>query len=394
MRTESVNALVVHYHEIGLKGRNRRYFEDALADNLRRALRGTGYRRLRRGFGRMVVDFAVDAPIEEAAARAARVFGVAYVGAGRKIGQSMDAIKENALELMLAEPFDSFAVRARRSYAAIDIRSRDVNVEVGQWIKDITGARVDLSKPDATIFVELFGRTCIVYRRRLPGPGGLPGGVSGRILALVSGGIDSPVAAWRIARRGAEVELVHFHGQPYTDPSSIHQVSDLADVLARYMLEVTVHYIPLADAQREIVVHAPASLRLVLYRRMMMRIAASLATERGAKALVTGDSLGQVASQTIENIHAVGAAIAGVEVLRPLIGMDKHEIIDCALAIGTYEISTRPYQDCCVLFEPRRPATKARVQQVDEVESEVDVDALVGKALAAIDTRHFTLSAP
>jgi tRNA uracil 4-sulfurtransferase len=389
-----VDALVAHYHEIGLKGRNRGYFEETLARNLRRALRGTGYRRLWRGFGRMHVDFRTDAAVDEAAERAGRVFGVAFVGAGRKAQPDLESIGSVALEIMGAQPFDSFAVRARRSYSTIDTTSREINTAVGQLIKDATGARVDLKRPDATLWIELFGKQAILYRRRVPGPGGLPAGVSGRMLVLLSGGIDSPVAAWRMGRRGAEVELVHFHGHPFTDPSSIRQAADLAAALARYHLEVVLHLIPLADAQREIVTHSPASLRVVLYRRTMMRIAAALGAERGAAALVTGDSLGQVASQTIENLRTVDAAVPQATVLRPLIGFDKQEIIDAATSIGTYEISSRRYQDCCVLFEPRSPATRATVEQADAAEKALDFDAIVGKALAGIETRVFELPEP
>ncbi|HEY7876443.1 MAG TPA: tRNA uracil 4-sulfurtransferase ThiI [Actinomycetota bacterium] len=382
-----MNALVAHYHEIGLKGRNRDFFETALARNLKRALRGTGYNRVRRGFGRIVVDFDEGSDVTEAAERAARVFGVAYVGAGVRVQPDLDEIDRVVLELMQAEPFESFAVRARRTYSTFELKSNDVNVHVGQLVKDATGARVDLSRPDATAWIELFGSAGIVYRRRLGGPGGLPVGVSGTLLALMSGGIDSPVAAWRMAKRGADVELLHFHGQPFTDPSSVRQAADLAQALARYQLKVVLHLVPLGDAQREIVTHAPASLRVVLYRRVMLRIAAALADERGAQALVTGDSLGQVASQTLENIRTVRAAMPDVEVFRPLIGMDKQEIVDLATRIGTYEISTRKYQDCCVLFEPRSPATKATAEAASHAESELDMDALVGKALAGLETR-------
>jgi tRNA uracil 4-sulfurtransferase len=394
MRAEGVNALVVHYHEVGLKGRNRQFFEETLARNVRRALRGTGYRRIRRGFGRISVELEAGALPNEAAERAARVFGVAYVGLGLSVDQSLEAIRQAALEVMNAEPFESFAVRARRSYAATDLGSKDINVEVGQSIKDATGARVDLGKPDATAHVEQFGRTCIVYRRRLEGPGGLPVGSSGRMLALVSGGIDSPVAAWRMARRGVDIEILHFHGQPFTDPSSVRQVVEIGAVLARYQLQTQIHLVPLGDAQREIVVHAPPSLRLVLYRRMMMRIAAALATERDAKALVTGDSLGQVASQTIENITTIDAAVPGVQVFRPLIGTDKREIMSEASDIGTYDISTRPYQDCCVLFEPRRPATRSAAADAERAEASMDLDALIGKALAAADSQVVELPPP
>lgn len=387
-----LDTLVAHYHEIGLKGRNRNFFEDALARNMRRALRGTGYLKLRQGFGRVVVDMKDGGDIEAAAQRVARVFGLAYIGVGKRVAPTMDGIAETALALIQAEPFESFQVRARRTHSSFDRTSSEINVEIGQRIVDATGGKVDLKHADATIHIELFGSACVVYRRRMKGTGGLPVGVSGKMLALLSGGIDSPVAAWRLARRGADVEFVHFHGQPFTDPSSIRQATELAEVLARYQLNATLHLIPLADAQREIVTHAPSNLRVVLYRRTMMRIAATLAEEIGAKALITGDSLGQVASQTIENIRTVDAALPkDVEVLRPLIGMDKQEIIDEATAIGTYDISTRQYQDCCVLFEPRSPATRSNPGIADKGEAELDLDALVGKALAARETRTVDL---
>lgn len=388
------DALVVHFHEIGLKGRNRDFFEDALARNLRRALRGTGYKRVRKGFGRIMVDLEPDGRPLVAAERAARVFGVAYLGLGRRVEPDLQAIGEAALGLIQQEEFASFAVRARRTHSNFAHRSQEVNEAVGQRIKDTTGARVDLKKPEATAWIEMFGGTGVVFARRFEGSGGLPSGVSGKMLVLMSGGIDSPVAAWRMGRRGADVELVHFHGQPFTDPSSVRQAEELAQVLANYQLRVVMHLVPLGDAQREIVTHAPSSLRMVLYRRIMMRIAAELATEIGAQALITGDSLGQVASQTIENIRTVDAALEGVEVFRPLIGMDKQEIMDEAKRIGTYEISARQHQDCCVLFAPRSPATKSDDRQASHAESELDMDALVGKSLAGREVREFELPDP
>jgi tRNA uracil 4-sulfurtransferase len=389
-----LDALVVHYHEIGLKGRNRNFFENMLARNLKRALRGTGYKRVRQGFGRMMIDFDDDGSPQEAAERAARVFGVAYVGLGVRVPPELDTIAEVGLELMGAAPFETFAVRARRTYSTLPMTSNRINIEIGQQIVDKLDGKVDLSLPDATLTIELFGSTGIVFRDRRRGPGGLPAGVSGRMLALLSGGIDSPVAAWRMARRGAEIELVHFHGRPFTDPSSIRQATELAQVFTRYHLRTSLHLIPLGDVQREIVTHAPSELRVVLYRRAMMRISAELAKQREAKAIVTGDALGQVASQTIENITTVDAAQDGTPVLRPLIGMDKQEIVDLAKHIGTYEISTRQYQDCCVLFEPRSPATRANVHIAEAGESELDMEALVGKALAGIETTILDYPAP
>ena len=385
------DVLVIHYHEISLKGRNRDFFEDTLGRNLKRALRGTGYDRIRRGFGRITVDFKAANRLADAVERASKVFGIANIGVGRRVAQDIHEIGAVALELMEAAPFKSFAVRARRSHSTFAMKSSEINEIIGQRIKDATGAPVRLKEPDATVYIEVFGNTALVYRRRIRGLGGLPVGTSGRMIALLSGGIDSPVASWRMSLRGAEVEFLHFHGRPYTDPSSIRQVEELLDVLVRYQLRGLLHLVPLGDAQKEIVLHSPANLRVVLYRRTMMRIAAALATQREAQALITGDSLGQVASQTVENINTVSGSIPGVQVFRPLIGMDKMEIIKTAQAIGTFDISTRKYQDCCVLFEPRSPITRATATAADRAEDELDVEALAGKALAGIETRVFEL---
>ena len=387
-------ALVAHYHEIGLKGRNRNFFEDALDRNLRRALRGTGYRKIRNQFGRVVIDMEPDGNVAEAARRAASVFGVVYIGVDQRVEPDLDAIGDAAVELATEKPFDSFAVRARWTYSNFNIKSQQINETVGQRIVDATGGKVDLKHPGATISIELFAKSGVIYRTRLQGPGGLPVGTSGRMLALLSGGIDSPVAAWRMARRGADVEFIHFHGRPYTDPSSIRQATELVEALTRYQLKSTLHLVPLGDVQRDIVMSAPANMRIILYRRAMMRIAERLADERRAVALITGDSLGQVASQTIENIRTVNGAIKDIEMFRPLIGMDKQEIVDQATAIGTYEISTRPHQDCCVLFEAREPATRANAGIAEKAERELDIDALTGRALEGVETLEFELPDP
>ena len=304
-----MQAMVAHYHEVGLKKRNRRFFEDALVRNLKRALKGTGYRRVSIQAGRVIVDFLPEHRLEEAILRATSVFGIANVGAGLLVDARLEAIVQAALRLMSPSDYASFSVRSRRAHTRIPQSSGELNAIVGQAIKDRTGAPVDLSAPDATVYIEVFRRSCLVYRDRRPGPGGLPVGVSGRLLGLLSGGIDSPVAAWRMMRRGSEVELVHFHAYPYTDSSSIAQATDLARALTRYQPLVLLHLIPLGELQREIVIGSRDNLRILLYRRMMLRLASSLASERGAAALVTGDSLGQVASQTIENIGAADASV-------------------------------------------------------------------------------------
>ena len=382
-----MDALIAHYDEVGLKGGNRHRFEDRLIANLKRALRGTGYRRVQCSLNRVTIDFKASALVSEAAARSACVFGVANVGAGFRVEPHLSSICGAAMELMPAGSFASFAVRARRARSSCPVDSRNIERSVGSLIQQRTGAPVDLSHPDATLHVELFSESGIVYRDRRPGPGGLPVGSSGKLVALMSGGIDSPVAAWRMMRRGAEVELLHFHGRPYTDASSVTQALDLTRALSRYHLATTLHLVSLGEAQAEVVSACPPRLRLLLYRRLMLRIGAALADERGAGAIVTGDSLGQVASQTLDNLATSDAAIREWQVLRPLIGCDKLEIVNQADAIGTLQISNRRHQDCCVLFNPRSPATHASVEQVEAAEFPLDIDALVERALACRESR-------
>lgn len=381
-----LDTLVVHYAEIGTKGKNRGFFEHVLLRNLERAVSGTDYERMRLAFGRVTVTYPPGAPVLEAARRAGLVLGVAYVGAGVAVGKDLEQIKALSLDLLHGAPDGSFRITARRAMSEFPFSSQDINQQVGAHLAEATGRAVDLKNPDVTIHVEMFGSGGVVYAQRLGGPSGLPSGTAGKVLALLSGGIDSPVAAWRMARRGAEVELLHFHGQPFTDPSSARQAEDLARVLSAFPPGVTLHLVPLGDTQQEIAVGCAPELRMILYRRMMMRIAEALGDEIGTEAVVSGDSLGQVASQTLTNMAVVDEATT-VPVLRPLVGMTKDEIIATAQAIGTYDISTRKHQDCCVLFEPRSPATKASLEHVRRTEESLDLDALVAKALAGGETR-------
>ncbi|MGH2731686.1 MAG: tRNA uracil 4-sulfurtransferase ThiI, partial [Actinomycetota bacterium] len=275
-----------------------------------------------------------------------------------------------------------FRVRARKGHSSYPESSHRVNEVVGQAIKDASGARVDLDHAGWTCHIELVGRRAFLYSRRVEGPGGLPLGASGKVLALLSGGIDSPVAAWELAKRGASVDFVHFHGQPFSDPSSVRQATRLAERLIPWLLRSGLWLVPFGDIQAEIVTSAPQELRVVLYRRFMMRIAQALAMRGGAEALVTGESLGQVASQTLPNLAAIDAVVDRLPVLRPLIGRDKIEIEALARRIGTYEISIDPHQDCCVLFVPRRVTTRARPDELEAVEAELEVEELVGKGVA------------
>jgi thiamine biosynthesis protein ThiI len=372
--------LLVHYHEIGLKGRNRHVFERALKANLERALdfqRDPLAERVRLLDGRLEVV----APKPDALAAVTTVFGVANVAPVLAVPADLDVIVRTAVDVAHEADFETFAVRARRARTHFPHQSQVVNERVGDAVRVGLAKRVDLSKPDLTIRIEIVGDRAYVSAQRHEGPGGLPVGTSGSVIALLSAGIDSPVALWRMMKRGSSPTAVHFHGQPFTDPSSERKVARILDTLRPWGYRRPWWSVPLGEAQREVTVSAPPALRTLLYRRLMLRISARLAREEGALAVVTGESLGQVASQTLENMVAVDAA-APITVLRPLVGTDKIEIMRDAERIGTYALSVESHQDCCTLFEPREPATRSDAAELARAEQTYDVDALVEDALA------------
>jgi len=379
---------MVHYHEIGLKGRNRSTFENILVRNLSTALTGTGANKPRKLPGRVLIELPEEADDAQIAERLTHVFGVANIGMGVGGRLDLDALCDVAWDVVREREFATFAVRARKAHSTFPSSAREINEKVGAFLLERSGKRVNLSEPELTCRIEIVGDLVVVYADRLRGAGGLPVGSSGKVLALTSSGIDSPVAAARMMRRGSRVVFAHFHSQPFTDGSSVRQTEEIVELLTRYQYASTMYVIPLAPAQQLIAANCPESLRTLLYRRMMMRIATEIAHRESAGALVTGDSLGQVASQTLENLAVVEDA-AGVPVLRPLVGRDKEEIIDEAIAIGTFEVSSAPCQEACVLFEPRRPATKASIAQARSAEEGLDLDVLVTAATNDSEVRTF-----
>ncbi|MBP1687421.1 MAG: thiI [Deltaproteobacteria bacterium] len=385
-----MNRVVVHYHEIALKRGNRPAFVNQLVDNIGRALRGTGVKRIRALAGRIVVNLTPHADWPEISRRLQRVFGIANFALSWRAERDIDAITATVLEAIDGRQFSSFAVRAKRADKGFHIPSPEIGRLVGSAVVERSHAKVDLRNPELTINVEVVQREAFVGLGRVAGPGGLPVGASGTVLALLSGGIDSPVAAWRMMRRGCQVAFVHFHGAPYQDRTSRDKVMELAQLLTPYQLDSRLYLVAFGEIQRQIVTQVARPFRVVLYRRMMMRIAEALAasTETRALALVTGESLGQVASQTLSNLTVTEEAVS-IPVLRPLIGMDKAEITAQAQQIGSFEISIQPDQDCCQLFIPRHPATRSTVPEIHAAEQALDIPALVRQGLESVTVSTF-----
>jgi thiamine biosynthesis protein ThiI len=373
-------AILIHYHEINLKGNNRGWFEAHLQHHIVALLKGLAYDSIQRFAGRLLIVLSADSPIEEITRRIQMVFGIANLAAAWEVAAEMEAIQSALCELISTASFESFKIDARRGTKEFPLNSQQLNQQLGSFVQGITNAKVRMENPDTVFFVEIVGGRAFLYLSRIPGSGGLPSGTGGKVVCLLSGGIDSPVAAYRLMRRGCRVLYIHFHSFPHTTFESQQKVRRILQILSRYQLESLLYLIPFAEVQREIVANAPPPLRVILYRRFMIRIAEAVAQKEKASALVTGDSLGQVASQTLDNIRTITAA-ATLPIFRPLIGDDKEEIMKIARLLGTYDISIQPDQDCCSLFVPRHPETMSSLEQAQRAEHELDVARLVQSTL-------------
>jgi len=389
----TVLGVVIRYHEIALKGGNRHRFVARLVANLREVTAGLGIRRAQSLPGRIVLWLAPGAALDEIRARIASTFGVANFSIASETRAELDALRETVVAAALRERFASFRIVTRRADKRFPHTSPEINVVLGKAVQDATGAAVDLDHAEQTFTVEILPRGAFVSSAKIPGPGGLPVGISGRVACLLSGGIDSPVAAYRTMQRGCRVDFLHFHGGPYTDHASRDKARELVAHLTRLQLRSDLWVVAFGAIQAEIVARVPRTHRVVLYRRMMLRIGTVLAARTKSRALVTGESLGQVASQTLENMQVVATATPML-VLRPLVGMDKSEIIAQAERIGTLATSTLPDQDCCSLFVPPHPTTHATIAEVEAAEALLDIPALVEQGVAAAEHERFVFPPP
>ena len=383
------DTILCHYAEVGLKLGNRRFFENWLRQNIKAALNRTIPNKnftVRRLYGRIMIELDDD-PIKnrkEITQALSRTFGLAYFAFAKYVVQEIKGIREIALAALQDKEFDTFKIKTRRPDQQFLFTAQQVNEDVGAFILSKMDKTVQLKDPDITCYIDIVQGAVYIYTEKNPGPGGLPTGANGKVVGLLSGGIDSPVASILAMKRGAAVTFVHFHSVPLTTEESIEKVKQITTVLSHYQSRIHLYLIALTPIQKEILVKTKEKYRIILYRRFMFRIAEIIARKEKARALVTGESLGQVASQTLENI-AVIETVSSMPILRPLIGLDKQEIMDLAKGYGTYDISILPDQDCCSLFLPKNPATKAKKQYIEAEEENLAMDNLVQEAIDSID---------
>lgn len=384
MQGTQEQVLLVRYAEIHLKGQNRPFFERKLVQAISRALAGLSA-RVERAQSRVFVYGLNEETMPEAVRRMKNVFGVHSVSPAVAVNKSFEAIVEAAgsmmEEVLLERPTPTFKIHARRADKNFPMRSDEINRTLGGLLLDkFPTLRVDVHKPDILVGVEVREK-CFVYVREIRCAGGMPAGCNGRAALLISGGIDSPVAGHMIAKRGVSLSAVHFFSYPYTSERARDKVIELTRILSCYAGEVRLHLVPFTEIQLAIYEKCPSSQTTVLMRRLMMRIAEKIAVEDGAQALITGEAIGQVASQTLESLAVTNDAVS-LPVFRPLIGFDKQEIVERAIAIGTFETSILPYEDCCTVFVPVHPITRPQVDKLRESEALVDFTEMIDKAMA------------
>lgn len=372
--------------EIALKGLNRKYFEDKLVSDIKRSLRDLHLDNVYKEQGKIYIEAPED-NFEQIINRVKKVFGIVYISPCIRVNKDINELKEAVIEIMKIRqsinPVKTFKVSTNRTDKKFPIKSPEVSREMGAVIlKNIEGLKVDVNNPDVYVYIDI-KQYMYVYTEKIKGYGGLPLGTNGKGLLLLSGGIDSPVAGFLMAKRGVEISAIHFHSYPFTSERSEEKVKSLAHLLALYTGKIKLYTVNILDIQKELNEKCPEDQMTILSRRFMMRIAERVAIENGIDALITGESLGQVASQTINGISVTNSSV-NIPILRPLIGMDKVQIIDIAKDIETYETSILPYDDCCTLFLPRHPVTKPKLDSIEKSEEHIDVKELINRAMDSL----------
>ncbi|HEY8463953.1 MAG TPA: tRNA uracil 4-sulfurtransferase ThiI [Bacillota bacterium] len=385
------SVLIIRYGEISLKGANRHYFEDTLVKNIKSRLKNYPGLNITKGDSRIYLEPGNNDP-QTLLAELTGVFGVVSVSIASRfpaeLEQIYNAARQAVARTLQERPIKSFKVQSRRGNKQFPLESLEISRRVGAAVLEaFPQIEVDVHHPDLTVYVEV-RELAYVYTEKIPGPGGMPYGTNGKALLLLSGGIDSPVAGWLMAKRGVVIEALHFHSYPFTSERAQEKVFELVRILCRSCLQIVLHSINLLEIQQAIKASCPEEYFTIISRRFMMYIAEAIADRRKCQALITGENIGQVASQTIEGLQVTNAAVR-LPVFRPLLAMDKREIVDWAVKIGTYDVSVEPYEDCCTVFLPKHPVTKPRLEKVAALEAPLMIPTLVAQALAKIETQVF-----
>ena len=381
--------LLINYDEIALKGGNRRHFESRLLKNIRAAIKDLGGSHLQPRFGRFLLRLSSETPLDKVCERLSRIPGIAVYSPCISTSADLDSVRvamDSIIDQLLArgEQPENFAVVSRRANKELPFTSTDANATIGAHVQERTGWKVRLKKPQLSLYLFFVNNDCFLALDRLPGLGGLPTGSTGRVACLLSGGIDSPVSSARILKRGAEVIFIHFHSHPHTSLASQDKVRELAERILPPGCSARLYMVPFAATQNRIITECPSRLRVILYRRYMVRAAEAIARKEDAHALVTGDSLGQVASQTLENLRTIDS-VSSLPILRPLVGMHKAEIINDAKLLGSFATSIAPHDDCCSYLMPPRPATRSTPHQLEAAEEPLDTEGEVRELVEAAD---------
>ena len=389
--------ILIHYDEIAIKRGNRKRFERRLVEHIRgKALRRNIHKNLiiKRIFGRMIIELEETLTEEKKAAYTTlltETFGIAHISFAKQVEQDITLIKKEGLALVEESntSWSTFRVKARRLNKDFPLTSQEIEIEVGGKVAELYKKKVNLDNPEYTLWIDIVDKRTFIYDKKIQGLRGLPYGVNGKVLLLLSGGIDSPVASYYMQKRGLEVHYIHFHSYPYTSDASIQKVRTLVTILNKFSGKSTLYLCPFSNIQKKILYSVPEEYRIIFYRRMMFRIAEKIAKDIGATALVTGEALAQVASQTIENMTTIDDAI-NMFVLRPLVGFDKHEIIEKAKMIDTMETSVLPDEDCCTIFMPKSPLTRSNKKKTHALERELPFEEWIEETMKDITHEKIT----
>jgi len=382
----SMEYVICHYSEIGLKGKNRKFFEEKLIEQIKRCLDCHFYEFVKRISGRIIIKLNQRGIKEQSEIRNAlkNVFGLAYFCFASEVEQNIESIKKQGLKILKQKDFNSFRIFTKRSKKDFYLTSPEIDRQVGGYIVDNLKKKVDLENSEIVLFIEIVEKYAFLYVEKIKGQGGLPVGVSGKVLLLLSGGIDSPVAGFQLIKRGLKLAFVHFHTYPYTTRESIEKTEKIVKHLSKFQGKSKFYLVPFAEIQKQIVLKVPVKLRVIFYRRLMVRIAQEIAKKENILVLATGDNLGQVASQTLKNINVITKAV-DMPILRPLITFDKEEIVNKAKEIDTYKISILPDQDCCSRFVPKHPETGACLKDVNKAEKKLKIKKLFKITLKQVE---------